>query len=178
MSSLSSAYADALFEIAQEENSLDELYNESLTLKEILKENKEFLNFLNTPTVTKEEKKDFVDKIFKDKINSNLLNYIKVMIQRKNTAEIVDSFVDFEKMYNKYNNIEKAVVTTAIPMRDELKNRLVEKLEKITGKKIVLTNKVDADCIGGVVLEFNDVQYNDSISEKLNILKKQLKQIN
>ncbi len=176
MSNLSSAYADALFEIATEENKLDDILSQSFSIMEILNENHDFLKLLNTPTVTKEEKTDFVDKVFKDKIDISLLNYIKVMIQRKDTQRLTDSFKAFEKMYNKHNNIEKAVATTAIPMNDELKNKLVEKLEKITGKKIILTNKVEESCIGGVILEFSDTQYNDSILQKLNTLKKQLKQ--
>ena len=176
MSNLSSSYADALFEIAMEENKLDDILNQSGAIMEIVKENNDFLKLLDTPTVTKEEKIDFVDKIFKDKIDINLLNFIKVMVQRKDTQRLVDSFKTYEKMYNKHNNIEKAVATTAIPMSDELKDKLRTKLEAITGKKIILTNKVDESCIGGVVLEFNDTEYNDSISLKLETLKKQLKQ--
>ena len=175
MSNLSSSYADALFEIAMEENKLDEILNQSASILEIVKENHDFIKLLDTPTVTKEEKIDFVDKIFKDKIDINLLNYIKVMVQRKDTQRLVDSFKTYEKMYNKHNNIEKAVATTAIPMSDELKDKLRAKLEAITGKKIILTNKVDENCIGGVVLELEEVEYNDSISLKLETLKKQLK---
>ena len=175
MSNLSSSYADALFEIAMEENKLDDILNQSESIMEIVKENSDFLKLLNTPTVTKEEKIDFVDKIFKDKIDNSLLNYLKVMVHRKDTQRLVDSFKTFEKMYNKHNNIEKAVATTAIPMSDELRNKLVAKLEAITGKKIILTNKVDESCIGGVVLELEEVEYNDSISLKLETLKKQLK---
>ena len=97
------------------------------------------------------------------------------MIQRKNTAELKASFTDFEILYNKYNNIEKAVATTAVPMTEQLKTKLVDKLQSLTGKKIVLTNKVDPSCLGGIILQFSDMQFNDSISGKLETLKNQLK---
>ena len=58
-----------------------------------------------------------------------------------------------------------------------MKNKLCEKLAKVTGEKIILTNKVDPSVIGGVVLEFSDKQYNDSIANKLNELKVRLKKI-
>ena len=45
----------------------------------------------------------------------------------------------------------------------------------ITGKNIVLTNKVDPACLGGVILQLEDKQFNDSISGKLETLKNQLK---
>lgn len=175
MSNISRAYADALFEICMEENSLDEIMTQTAALADILEENQQLLKLLNAPTVTKEEKNTLVDNIFSGKINRSLLNFIKVMVERKDTAEIKASFADFEKLYNKRNNIEKATATTAVPMSDELKAKLTAKLNVLTGKNVVLTNVVDHDCIGGVILQFADVQYNDSVAGKLEILKNQLK---
>ena len=175
MSNISRAYADALFEICIEENSLEEIMQQSAQLAEIMAANPEFVKLLNAPTVTKEEKTDLVDKVFSGKINKSLLNFIKVMVERKDTQEINASFADFEKLYNKHNNIEKATATTAVPMSDELKAKLVAKLNALTGKNVVLTNIVDPACLGGVILQFADVQYNDSVAGKLEILKNQLK---
>ena len=175
MSNISRAYADALFEICIEENSLEEIMQQSAQLAEIMAANPEFVKLLNAPTVTKEEKTDLVDKVFSGKINKSLLNFIKVMVERKDTQEINASFADFEKLYNKHNNIEKATATTAVPMSDELKAKLVSKLNALTGKNVVLTNIVDPACLGGVILQFADVQYNDSVAGKLEILRNQLK---
>ena len=175
MSNISRAYADALFEICIEENSLEEIMQQSAQLAEIMSANPEFVKLLNAPTVTKEEKTDLVDKVFSGKINKSLLNFIKVMVERKDTQEINASFADFEKLYNKHNNIEKATATTAVPMSDEQKAKLVAKLNALTGKNVVLTNIVDPACLGGVILQFADVQYNDSVAGKLEILRNQLK---
>lgn len=175
MSNISRAYADALYEICIEENSLEEIMQQSAQLAEIMAANPEFVKLLNAPTVTKEEKTDLVDKVFFGKINKSLLNFIKVMVERKDTQEINASFADFEKLYNKHNNIEKATATTAVPMSDEQKAKLVAKLNALTGKNVVLTNIVDPACIGGVILQFADVQYNDSVAGKLEILRNQLK---
>ena len=175
MSNISKAYADALFELSIEENILDEIMDQTLFLKQVMDENADFVKLLGAPTVTKDEKAAITDNVFSGKINKHLLNFIKVMIQRKDTAEMNSSFADFEKLYNKHNNIEKAVVTTAVAMSDELKARLVDKLQSLTGKKILLTNKVDPACLGGAVLLMEDMQFNDSISNKLETLKNQLK---
>ena len=175
MSNISKAYADALFEICIEENTLDEIMQQTATLADILAANPELVKLLNAPTVTKEEKTTLIDNFFAGKINKSLLNFIKVMVERKDTAEIRASFTDFEKLYNRHNNIEKATATTAVPMSDAMKAKLVEKLNALTGKNVVLTNIVDPDCIGGVILQFADVQYNDSVAGKLETLKNQLK---
>ena len=175
MSNMSKAYADALFELSIEENILEEIKEQTAFLLQVLAENADFVKLLNAPTVTKEEKINLTDGVFSAKINKHLLNFIKVMIQRKDTAEMKNSFTDFEKLYNKHNNIEKALAITAVAMSEELKTKLVDKLQAITGKNIVLTNKVDPACLGGVILQLEDKQFNDSISGKLETLKNQLK---
>ena len=178
MSNLSSSYASALFELSLEENILDSVMQQSALLAQVITSNEDFYKLLNAPTVTKEEKIALMDKVFGRQIEKRLLNFVKVMISRKETLRLKDSLKEFEDLYNAHNNIEKATAITAIPMSEELKNRLAEKLQAVTGKKIILTHQVDESCIGGVVLEMNDVQYNDSIAEKLNSLKQQLKSIN
>ena len=178
MSNLSSSYADALFEIAMEENILEEILTQSQVVIQVLADNPDFIKLLGAPMISKEEKTGFVDSVFAQKINKNLLNFIKVMIQRKDTATMAESLELYEKLYNKHFGIEKAVAVTAVPMSSELQAKLVEKLEKTTGKKILLTNKVDESCLGGVILEFSDMQINDSIAQKLETLKTQLKNIN
>ena len=144
MSNISKAYADALFELSIEENILEEIKEQTALLLQVLADNADFVKLLTAPTVTKEEKIKLTDGVFSEKINKHLLNFIKVMIQRKDTAEMKNSFTDFEKLYNKHNNI-------------------------------VLTNKVDPACLGGVILQLEDKQFNDSISGKLETLKNQLK---
>ncbi|MBQ8603295.1 MAG: ATP synthase F1 subunit delta [Oscillospiraceae bacterium] len=178
MSNLSSMYADALFEIALEENRAAEILDQSTVITQVIKENRDFARFLAAPMIEKDEKTDFVDKVFGGHINKNLLNFMKVMIQRKDAAVLTESLVQYEKLYNKHFNIEKAVAVTAVPMSRELQAKLTEKLEKVTGKTIVLTNKVDEGCLGGVILQFSDMQINDSIAQKLETLKNQLKNIN
>ena len=178
MSELSSAYAGALFELACEENISGDILSQSEQLLEILKTTPEFVKLLSAPTVTSEEKLQLTDNIFADKLNRNLLNFIKVMIQHGDTLWLAESLSDYEKLYNKANNIEKATAITAVAMGEGQLQRLKARLDKVTGKNVVLTNKVDPGCIGGVVLQFSDKQYDSSISHKLRVLKDQLADIN
>ncbi len=178
MSNLSNSYSDALFEIAMEENIEREILQQSAVLLAAMDENPGFEKLLRAPTVTKDEKEKLVDGIFADKLNRNLLNYLKVMIARGDSLRLRESLVNYEKLYNGHFGIEKAVAVTAVPMSPALQDKLREKLEKITGKKILLTNTVDESCIGGVILQLESMQIDDSIAQKLNTLKNQLKKIN
>ena len=115
MSNLSKTYANALFELSLEENIADEVLCQSKEIKELLLQNPEFIRLLDTPTIPKEEKVQY-DKTLGDSVNKNLLNFMKVMIERKNANELLHSIDDFEVLYNKHYGIEKAVAITAVPM--------------------------------------------------------------
>jgi len=175
MSKLSSTYAGALFDLATEQGNTDLILSQCEMLRDILSDNSDYLKLLDTPTVSKDEKIKTVDRIFRDSLDRNLLNYIKVMIARGNSRELLASLKDYEDLYNKANNIEKAVAVTAVPMTEQAIARLTEKLEKMTGKKIILTNKVDEKCLGGVILEFSTMQLDDSIASKLEELRDRLR---
>lgn len=127
--------------------------------------------------ISKEEKDAVLDSLFAGKVNKYLLNFFKVMTDRKVAMYINEALEHYVDIYNKHYNIEKVIATTAIEMSDELKNKLIEKLQKVTGKTILLQNQVDKNMLGGVILKFNDAQLDDSIAMKLKNMKDELAKI-
>jgi F-type H+-transporting ATPase subunit delta len=72
------------------------------------------------------------------------------------------------------NGVEKATVTTAIPMDAELESKVMAKILEFSNKKIVIENIVDPAIIGGFVLRIGDKQYNASVADKLLNLKREM----
>ncbi len=177
MANLTQSYAKALFELAVEQEKTHSVMEQIVYISEVIKENSQLVKFLKAPVIPPQEKTDVIDKVFKDSLDTVLLNFIKVMAERKNMDAFTDSLAEYENMYNTHYGIEKAVAVTALPLSEDLYERLKEKLEKITGKTIRLINKVDESCLGGVVLHLDGMRIDDSISTKLELLKKQLKTI-
>ena len=65
------------------------------------------------------------------------------------------------------------MVTTAIPLTDDLKSKVLAKAKELTGKDVTIKNIVEASIIGGFILRIGDIQYNASIANKLNKLKRE-----
>lgn len=177
MNKLANVYANALFEISLEEKLEKEILEQVKTLRIAFDENPQLVAVLAAPMISQEEKRTVIDNIFKGSINNYLLNFIKVMADRKAANLLVDSFEAYETIYNKHYNIEKIVATTAVGLSDELSKKLAEKLTSLTGKTVLLENKVDKNCLGGVVLEFSDKQIDNSIAQKLKAFKLELAKI-
>lgn len=177
MSKLSSIYAQSLFELSLEENAIKEILQDVKLLQDIFSQSLDLGYVLACPTITKEEKESLLDTLFKGEINQYMLNTLKLISDKHHTSEIIGMLNNYEEMHNDHFGIQIVHATTAIPMNEVMKNKLSEKLEHVTGKRILLENNVDPTCIGGIVLNFKDNQYNDSIKNKLKLFKDELANI-
>ncbi len=174
MSKLAAVYAQSLFEIALEEKADKEILEQTKVLESAFLQTPEFLKTLCAPMINKDEKVKLVNDVFNGKINTSLLNYIKVMVLRKDVNELKESFTVFEEKYNVYHNIEKVSVTTAISLSENAKEKLKKRLEEITNKTILLNTKIDEEVIGGMVIAFSDSEFDGTVNTRLKQLKSQL----
>ena len=68
-----SVYGDALFELAIEQNRVDDYAEEARGLVQVLEENPQLSQLMAHPQVTKEEKLEMIDNIFKGKVSGEVL---------------------------------------------------------------------------------------------------------
>src|SRR5690606_40214533 len=80
---------------------------------------------------------------------------------------------EYSKLFEEMNGVEVATVTTAIPMDKEMEAKVVAKILTFSNKKVVIENIVDPSIIGGFILRIGDQQYNASVANKLNDLKRE-----
>ncbi|MBR3090695.1 MAG: ATP synthase F1 subunit delta, partial [Bacteroidetes bacterium] len=83
---------------------------------------------------------------------------------------INDIYISFNKLYYKEKGLLAVTVTTAIPLQEELKNEIINKLELTTNKKIIPTYIVDKTLFGGIVINIDDWVYDASIKRQLEII--------
>ena len=87
-------------------------------------------------------------------------------------GKITDAFIEH---YNQHNNITELTVITSIPLKPDLKARLIKKLEQKSGKTVKLNEKVDPSIIGGIILRMGNSQIDNSIKGRLDAVAQQLK---
>jgi F-type H+-transporting ATPase subunit delta len=94
------------------------------------------------------------------------------IISKKNREQYLPEIAkEFHRQYNALKGIAEASITTVVPLSDELRKEVNTLVKKVTGKEVELTEKVDANIIGGFILKIGDKQIDDSVSSKLNELK-------
>ena len=167
---VSKNYARALFDLAVEEERVDETGDEIKAIVSILKSEKNFYEFFITPLVSKQEKIDLVEKAFGGRVSGISENFLKVLIEngRTGVVEAVSSF--YQKLRLEHFNMVEATAFTVIPMTDIQKQKLVEKLENETGKKVIFKNEINQDLLGGMLIKIGEKEIDGTVLNRLRNL--------
>lgn len=172
---VSRTYAQALFELAVEENKTELFLEETTGLLEIIRTNTEFGQFMNHPKIPKEDKIGVVKKVFENKISRELVGFLVTIVEKDRYTEIEAIFCDFISTVKEYNNIGTAYVTTAVALDDKEKQDIESRLLATTKyNTIECVYQVDKDLIGGMVIKMGDRVVDSSIRTKLDKLQRQL----
>ena len=173
--SVEKVYARALLEIAAEDNIAKELNEELSALSEISVANPELCGILDAPTVTDKEKFDFLESVFKGRISDISYNFLSVLTSKGRFKYLPAIAEDFKKGCYDMCGIAEVIVTTAVPLKDEARQKLILKLNSKYGKEIILKEKVDPSIMGGMIVTYGDSMLDGSVKTKLEKMHKQIK---
>ena len=166
-------YARAIYEIADEEKLVEEVYNDMIRINKLNRDSFDFKNLLSNSIINNIEKKKAILFLI-EKNNSITEKLLDLLIHNKRVAIISDISSSFIQLYNKHNNIKEAVVITASPIDKNLENQILSQIKIPEAKSITLTNLVDSSIIGGFIIRYDGKEYNASIKQNLKNLKTEL----
>ncbi len=165
-------YAKAVLSLATDQKKADAVNNNMKLLASTISENMELNNMLNNAVIKSEVKKAVLLAVF-PKLNKISLDLFDVLITNKRVNILNEIAIQYSALYDTLNGKEVAKVTTAFPMTKELELKVLAKVKELTKKEVVLENIVDENILGGFILRVGDKQFNASVSNKLNKLKRE-----
>lgn len=164
-------YGVALYELAEESDLKDVIYNDLCILNECFLEDRLYLKLLSSPSIPKSERYGLVDKAFRD-MNLYTRSYIKILIKNNHVKQFFDAFYHYETMYNESLNIKKAVVTTSISLNDEDKEKIRKVLSDREKANVYITYKINKEILGGIVIDIDGKKLDGSLKRKLSDIRK------
>ena len=166
-------YAKAIYEIADEENFIKEIFNDMIRINKLNRDSSDFKNLLSNSIIDNFDKKKAILSLL-EKNNSITEKLLDLLINNKRVAIISDIASCFIQLYNKNNNIKEAIVITASPIDKDLEKKILSQIKIPAAKSINLTNLVDSSIIGGFIIRYDGKEYNASIKQNLKNLKTEL----
>ncbi len=174
MSRAAIRYAKAVLDLTSETNTSKEVYGEMKNIQKSIDGSRELQLMLKSPIVKQEDKRAVLQEVFQGN-SKTTLNLIDVLVDNKRANLLENVAESFIKQYNQQEGIIEAVVTTAIPLDENLEAQVLAKVKELTNAtNVSLINNVDPAIIGGFILRVGDMQYNASIANNFDQLKKEL----
>ena len=167
-------YADALFELSVEQNTLEDTYEELKALKKIFDDNEELVLLLSSPSMGEGDKHSVIENIFKGRVSETTFNFLNVLADH-GRVRFFDKIVEvFHGLYNDSKGIMEVEVVTTEPLNDTLKGKLKAKLEAQSGKSVIINSTIDKSIIGGIIVRYSDSEIDGSLKKRLNELRKSI----
>lgn len=170
-------YGGSLYDLALEENLGEVILEQIQQIRQIFGENPEYLSLLSEPSLTKKERLDMIEAAFGSQAERYLVNFLKLLCERGLLKEFSGCCEEYTRRYNLDNGIAEAVVTSAIALNHKQLAALTEKLSKITGKKISLTQKLDASVVAGLKVEVDGKLFDGTVQGRMSELSSKIKNV-
>ena len=175
MTQIGSVYGEALYELACSEGLENTILDELKVLDEGFRQDPGFVKLLCSHSVSKQERCQVLDDSFRGKINQYLLNFLKILTEKGYMHHFTHCCEAYTRHYNEDHNILSVRAVTAVPLTDRQAQALTQKLTRMTGKTILLDNRVDTTCLGGVRLDYDGQRLDDTICHRMESIRELLK---
>lgn len=166
-------YAAALLELAKEGKVTTKVADDAQFIVDTIAQNHGLKALLKSPVIQADDKKKVLAEVF-SKATIPTQNLFEVLASNSRFELLSLIMQNYNELLDAENGFVNAEVTTAVPLTNALRMKILAKVKSISGKEGKLTEKVNPDIIGGFVLRVSDLEYNASILNQFKNLRTQL----
>jgi F-type H+-transporting ATPase subunit delta len=168
-------YAQAIFEVAQENGTLDEL-SASLSAASDLLGDGQVVAFLGQPSLNDDQRLEFLQGLFAEAAGRGSVfaggsqhgtNFLKLLLENGRVAVLPEISAQFEALKAKVENSIDAVITAAAPLSAAQEKAIASSLAEKLGRDVRISTEVNENLIGGAVIRAGDVVIDGSLRARL-----------
>ena len=168
-------YAQAIFEVARENNALDELSASLDAAKELLGDG-QVVAFLGQPSLNDDQRLEFLQSLFAKAVGEGSVfaggsqhgtNFLKLLLENGRVVALPEIASQFEALKAKLENSIDAVITAAAPLSAAQEKEIAGTLAEKLGRDVRVSTEIDENLIGGAVIRAGDVVIDGSLRARL-----------
>ena len=165
------SYSQALYELGNENGSLNEIEDQANNILKLISENTELKNFIKNPT-NKIEEQSAAFNLISDKFNFNnlLRNFLNFIITKRRLFFIQKIMEDFLDTCSKNRGEITAKLSSSKELNDTEILKIKDELASNFGANIKLNYIYDPSLIGGLIIKVGSTMIDTSIKSKLKKL--------
>ena len=174
MSQIGTVYGQALYDLALEEGLTESILQQLQIVKSCLDEEPQYLELLSSAALSKAERCQLLQESMST-LHPYLLNFLKILTEKGYMRRFADCQSTYQQCYYRDNNMLPVSAVTAIALSAQQSEKLQARLSELTGKTVLLSNKVDTSLLGGIRLDYDGKQIDDTIAHRLDSVRQLLK---
>ena len=173
MEEIASVYARSLFEVAQEQGKLDDVRDQLGDFADVLDGNQEMQVFFFSPYFSTPEKEEGLEKVVSG-AEPIVDNFLRLLIEKHRMPTVFAVRRAFDELWRQENQLLPVEITSAIELDRKTVKQIGDRIGEETGQKIELSERVDPDILGGLVVRVGNSIIDSSIRSRLDSLRKQV----
>jgi F-type H+-transporting ATPase subunit delta len=172
---LARRYAKAIFDIGSQQGGLDKIGADLRSIANAMKESSELAATLTSPAIRRSDRRKVVDAVMQRLgIVSTTRNTVYLLLDSERFGSLPAISREVDRMIEEKAGRVAAEVVSAKPLDPAQLSQITAALEKLSGKKVSLSSRQDADLLGGVVAKVGDTVYDGSLRTQLRNLRDEL----
>jgi F-type H+-transporting ATPase subunit delta len=171
---LAARYAKSILDLAVERGQLETVYADLIFLRTICRSSRDLVNLLNSPIIKPDKKRKTLEAITAGRISPLTTAFNALLTSKEREAYLPEIAAAFIEQYKAYKGIQTVRLTTAVPVSEDLRQAILEKVKTDRHvSQVDLETTVREDLIGGFVLEIGDELIDASVAYDLHKIKQQ-----
>jgi F-type H+-transporting ATPase subunit delta len=173
MEEIAGVYARSLFQVAQEQDKLDELREQLAEFADALSQSREMQQFFFSPYFSTKEKEEGLEKVVSG-ADPAILNFLKLLIENHRMPVLFRVRGEFDRLWEEENKLLPVHVTSAVELDQGTVKQIGDRISEQTGRRVELSSEVEPDILGGIVVRVGNSVLDASIRNRLEQLRKQV----
>jgi F-type H+-transporting ATPase subunit delta len=173
MEEIAQVYARSLFEVAREQDKLDEIREQLGQFADALQDDHDLQVFFFSPYFSTQEKQDGLHKAVTG-ADEALINFLELLIENHRMPVIFRTRRNYDALWEEENKLLPVSVTSAVELDEETVRQIGDRIAEQTGRKVELSASVEPDILGGIVVRVGNAVLDASVRNRLEQLRKQV----
>ena len=170
MAGVLNRYALALYDLAASANETVTVGRELDALAEMVGSNDELRIHLTSPQFTIDTKKRILTGVLGDEVHDLVRRTVMLLADKGRAGVVGDLAGAYHAVAGSKEGRETAVVTSAVPLTDDVRTKLLEQLQSLTGNTVTLEESVDPSLLGGVRIVMGSRMIDGSLRRRLEAI--------
>jgi F-type H+-transporting ATPase subunit delta len=177
VSGMAGRYATALFELAVDTGSIDQIKGDLDTFSALADGSPDLMRLIRSPVFsTEEQAKALAAVVERAGITGLAAKFFKVLVANRRLFAVREIIRDFHKLVAAHKGEVTADVTVAEQLNDARFAEIKSTLAAVTGKDVHVNVRVDPSIIGGLIVKLGSRMVDSSLRTKLSAIKHAMKE--